>query len=66
MWAGLSPFCGPTETGLSDMIVRQSGRDHSPFKAHELCEERLADFETIRDDFVSLDDWEAWNVSVPP
>ena len=32
MWAGLSPFGGPTETGLSDMIVRQSGRDRF---AHE-------------------------------
>ena len=58
MWAGLSPFGGPTETGLSDMIVRQSGRDRSPFKAHGLFEDRLADFETIRDDFASLDDWE--------
>ena len=33
MWAGLSPFGGPTKIGLSDMIVRQSGRDsfaHEP------------------------------------
>ena len=37
MWAGLSPFGGPTKTGLSDMIVRHSGRDHSPFTANVLC-----------------------------
>ena len=58
MRRGPPPFGGPTETGLSDMIVRQSGRDHSPFKAHRLCEDCLADFKTIRDDFASLDDWE--------
>ncbi len=40
------------------MIGRRSGRGHSPFKAHSLFEDRLADFETIRDDFASLDDWE--------
>jgi cysteine desulfuration protein SufE len=55
---GPPPFGGPTETGLSDTIGRRNGRDRSPFKAHALCEDCLADFETIRDDFASLDDWE--------
>ena len=44
------PFGGPTETGLSDAIGCQ--------KAACICEDCLADFETIRDDFASLDDWE--------
>ena len=36
----------------------RSARDRSPFKAYALFEVCLADFETIRDDFTSLDDWE--------
>ena len=58
MRAGPSPIGGPTETGLSDTIGRGSGRDRGPFKAHALFQDCLADFETIRDDFASLDDWE--------
>ena len=44
------PFGGPTETGLSDAIGCQKARAYARIA--------LADFETIRDDFASLDDWE--------
>ncbi len=47
-----------TATGLSDTIGRRSGRDRSLFEAYALFEDCLADFETIRDDFTFLDDWE--------
>ena len=40
------------------MIGRRSGPDYGPRKEHGLFEDQLADFETIRDDFASLDDWE--------
>src|SRR5271165_4548123 len=49
---------GPTESCLSDTFRRRNGRDRCPFKAHALCEVCLADFETIREDFASLDDWD--------
>ncbi len=47
------------------MIGRRSGPDYSPFKEHGLFEDRLADFETIRDDFASLDDWGYFALDIP-
>ena len=49
MRRGPPPFGGPTETAY----LMRSG----PEDAY-MCEDCLADFETIRDDFASLDDWE--------
>ena len=54
----ISPLGGRTETGPSDTVGPRSGRDRSAFTANALFEDRVAEFETIRDDFASLDDWE--------
>ena len=54
----ISPLGGRTETGPSDTVGPTSGRDRSAFTAIALFEDRMAEFETIRDDFASLDDWE--------
>jgi cysteine desulfuration protein SufE len=58
MRTGPPPFGGPTGPDLSDTIGRLNGCDRSPFKARAICEDCLADFETIREDFAYLDDWE--------
>jgi cysteine desulfuration protein SufE len=54
----ISPLGGRTETGPSDTVGPRSGRDRSAFTAIALFEDRMAEFETIRDDVASLDDWE--------
>ena len=54
----ISPLGGRTETGPFDTVGPRSGRDRSAFTAIALFEDRMAEFETIRDDFASLDDWE--------
>ena len=54
----ISPLGGRTETGPSNTVGPRSGRDRSAFTANALFEDRMAEFETIRDDFASLDDWE--------
>lgn len=54
----ISPLGGRTETGPSDTVGPRSGRDRSAFTANAQFEDRMAEFETIRDDFASLDDWE--------
>jgi cysteine desulfuration protein SufE len=54
----ISPLGGRTETGPPDTVGPRSGRARSAFTADALFEDRMAEFETIRDDFASLDDWE--------
>ena len=49
MRRGPPPSAAPTETGLSDAIGVP--------EAACIYEDCLADFETIRDDFASLDEW---------
>jgi cysteine desulfuration protein SufE len=54
----ISPLGGRTETGPPDTVGPRSGRARSAFTTNALFEDRMAEFETIRDDFASLDDWE--------